>query len=239
MKYECKGVKYVGFFQMLSAEFSKIFSNKPLIISTIAVLLFPVMYSVALLSSTMEPTDNIDNLPVAVVNMDEGASMGEDEIQAGDDLVNELQEEQVLDFQFVDQAEANEGLENGDYYMTVEIPSDFSSRATTVMDENPEQTELIYTQNEGLSHMASQVTDAAITEIMEGLSEQITATYVTQMFDQLGDVSDGFTEAADGSGEINDGTEDLIAWTSEMLTSLVGESDEITRLSDGDRKSVV
>ena len=42
-----------------------------------------------------------------------------------------------MNFNLVDAKTANEGLKDGDYYMIVTIPSDFSKNATTLLDENP------------------------------------------------------------------------------------------------------
>ncbi|MFB4168359.1 YhgE/Pip family protein [Virgibacillus sp. JSM 102003] len=225
----------MGFFKLLSAEFANMFKNKKLLISVIAVLLFPVIYSVVMLSSSAVTPygENLDNLPVAVVNMDEGAQSGDEDVHAGDDLVKELKAEPTLKWEFVKQDVATKGLKNGDYYMVIEIPKDFSKNVTTVMEENPQPPELKYIQNEGLHFTASTITDSAIKQISQGLSYKITANYTQQLFTQLAGISDGFKQAADGSNQIAAGTEELSDGTSEMLESLKGKSGDISTLADG------
>src|SRR5690625_5549149 len=94
------------------------------------------------------------------------------------------------------------------------------------MDPNPVKPEEKFTQNEGLHFMAAQVTDNAIETLGNQLSNQVTETYVRNVFGQLGQVTEGFEEAADGSAQINDGSEQLKDGTTEILESLTGRSEE-------------
>ncbi len=48
-------------------------------------------------------------MPVAIVNLDEGAEFNETELTIGKDLVKELKEKKDFDWHFVSQKEANEG----------------------------------------------------------------------------------------------------------------------------------
>src|SRR5699024_3217186 len=78
---------------------------------------------------------------------------------------------------FVSAEAANRGMDNMDYYMKIEVPEDFSKKAISVMDDNPNRPELKFTQNEGLHYMAATVTDTAIETIKGQLSAQMTETY--------------------------------------------------------------
>src|SRR5690625_7821339 len=90
--------------------------------------------------------------------------------------------------------------------MKIEVPEDFSKKATSVMDDNPNRPELKFTQNEGLHYMAATVTNTAIETIKNQLSAQMTETYVNEVFDQVSEAGDGFAEATDGEKRINYGT---------------------------------
>lgn len=217
----------------LTEEFKRIFSKKSVLISVIAVLLVPLIYAMIMLSPKWGPQDNIDNISVAVVNNDQGANQDGTVINVGDELVENLKENPTLGWDFVSSEEASKGMDDMKYYMTIEVPKEFSQKVITVMDENPERPELKFTQNEGLHYMAAQVTDRAKDTIKEELSSKITQTYVENVVDQLGEVGDGFTEAADGADQINDGSNQLKDGSNEILSSLIGKTDDIGRLADG------
>ncbi|MFC7370200.1 YhgE/Pip family protein [Fictibacillus iocasae] len=218
------------------AELAKLKAKKGLIISVIAVLLVPLVYALIILSPTWGPYDNLSNLPVAVVNSDKGAMSGDEPINVGKDLVADLKKSKSLGWDFVTAKQAESGLKNQKYYMVIEIPEDFSSRTASVMDENPQKPELRYTQNEGLSFMAAQVTKKATEQIREQLSNKITETYTKNLFTNLGGVSSGFQSAYEGADKISGGTGELHDGTSKMLESLTAKSADISKLADGTTK---
>lgn len=218
--------------QLFLAELKAIFQKKTMI-GAILVLFVPLIYVAILLSPDWGPYDNIDNLPVAVVNLDKGAINNGEPINVGADLVENLKEQRTLGWDFVTPEAAERGLKNMKYFMVIEIPENFSENITTVLDDEPKKAELNFIKNEGLHFMAAQVTDRAIDTIKNQLSTQITETYVNSLFSQLGGVSEGFQEAADGSGQIYDGTVQLKDGTTQILDALVGSSEDIERLAEG------
>jgi putative membrane protein len=220
-------------FKLFLAEWAKIKSNKGLLFSLIAVLLIPIVYAAIQLSPTWGPYDNLSNLPVAVVNMDKGGISGDEPINVGEDLVNDLKKSNTLGWDFVDSKTADKGLKENRYYMVIEIPEDFSERVTTVLEADPKQLELRYIQNEGLNFMAAQVTKSATERIREQLGNKITENYVKNIFSNLGDIAGGFKSAADGSGKIYDGSTELKNGTDQILQSLTEKSTDITKLAAG------
>ena len=125
-------------FRLLGMELSKLKEQKGVWFSLIGVLLIPIVYVAVLLSSTWGPYDYLNNLPVAFVNKDQGAVSGENPINVGADLVEDLKKSNTLGWDFVSEEEAQKGLETQDYYMVIEIPEDFSQKVTTVLDANPQ-----------------------------------------------------------------------------------------------------
>lgn len=217
----------------ISSEFKQLFKKKSVLISVVIALLVPLVYAMIVLSPKWGPYDNIDNLPVAVVNNDAGVVSNGERINIGEQLIDSLQENRALGWDFVSSDEANRGMENLKYYMVIEVPEDFSEKALTVMDDHPERPELNFIQNEGLHFMAAQVTKNAIELVKNQLSASITGTYVKNVFDQLGEVGEGFQEAADGAEQINDGADQLKDGSGEILSALTDKSGDIRKLADG------
>lgn len=217
----------------ISEEMKKLKENRIMLVSVIVVLLVPLVYAMIMLSPKWGPRDNIDNVPVAIVNHDKGAVNDGEFINVGEQLVENLKANPTLGWDFVSAEEAERGMEKQRYFMMIEVPEDFSKKVITVMDDNPQKAELKYVQNEGLHYMGAQVTDTAIETIKNQLSEEVTKTYVENVFSQLGEVAEGFTEAADGAEQINDGSEQLKDGSDQILTALTEKSSDIGRLADG------
>lgn len=220
-------------FGLFWAQMSQLAANKAVLYSVIAALLVPVVYGGILLSPRWGPYDNLSNLPVAVVNNDKGAISDGEPLNVGNDLVADLQKSNDLGWKFVDADEAKSGLDSFDYYMVIEIPEDFSERVTTVLEPDPKKLELNYIQNEGLNFMAAQVTKSATEKVREKLANKVTEKYANTIFTSLGDVSEGFKTAADGSAQLHDGTSELQQGTSQLLSSLQEKSGDISKLAAG------
>ena len=98
----------------------------------IGISLIPDLYNIIFLSSMWDPYGQLSDLPVAVVNNDKEASYNGNTMAIGKDMVYNLKENKTLDFHFVDEEEGKKGLEDGDYYMVVTLPSDLSEKTTTL-----------------------------------------------------------------------------------------------------------
>ncbi|MDR7074719.1 YhgE/Pip domain-containing protein [Fictibacillus barbaricus] len=220
-------------FHLFLAEMAKLAVKKGVLISVIGALLVPVVYGGILLSPKWDPYDNLSNLPVAVVNKDKGATSDGEPINVGKDLVADLKKGKDLGWDFVDASEAKKGLDSLKYYMVIEIPDDFSERVTTVTEKDPKKPELNYIQNQGLNFLAAKVTSSATEKIREKLGDKITEKYTSNMFASLGDVSEGFQSAADGSAQLNDGMTELHDGTNQLLQSLTEKSGDISKLANG------
>src|SRR5699024_5555696 len=218
------------------AEIKNLSKNRMMFISVISARLVPLVYSAIILSAKWWPTDNLDNVPVAIVNNDEGAMNEGEFVNVGEQLVETLQEDNQLGWDFVNEEEAQKGMDDQKYFMTVIVPSDFSEKTITVMDDTPTKPELKYIQNEGMHYQGTTVTNQAIESLQKQLATQITETYVATVFDQLGDVADGFEEAHDGAEQIEDGARQLKDGSDEILSALVEKAPDIGRLADGSQE---
>lgn len=218
---------------LLKEEIAAVFRNRKLLIPLIAVLFIPILYSGMFLWAFWDPYDHLKDLPVAIVNEDDGATYEGKELHLGDDLVAKLKESQDFHFEFVDRTVANDDLENQKYYMIVEIPDNFSENATTLLDENPEKLALNFIPNEGYNFLAAQIGGTAIEKIKASLSAKVTETYAESMFDKVEELADGMTKASDGANDLSTGTADLLAGTSNFHEKLTQFSNGTEKFSEG------
>lgn len=194
---------------MIKQEWKNILKNHWIQIVLVALILIPSIYTVVFLGSMWDPYGNSGDLPVAVVNKDKAVEYNDKKLDVGDQLVKKLKDNDSLDFHFVNSKEANKGLKNGDYYMVITIPSNFSKNATTLLDKNPKKMVLNYTTNPGTNYVASKMDDSAIAKIKAEVSASVTKTYAETIFTSIGTMSDGFAEASDGTQQLSDGMTQL------------------------------
>ena len=201
-------------------EWKAIFKKPTFIIVMIGISLIPALYNIIFLSSMWDPYGQLSDLPVAVVNNDKEASYNGNSVSIGKDMVSNLKENKTLDFHFVDEEEGKKGLEKGDYYMVVTLPSDLSEKAASILTDHPEQMQINYQTSSGHSFIASKMSDSAMTQLKQSVSTNVTETYTKALFNKMIDLKDGMSQAASGSEKLTDGANQLVAGSQTLTTNL-------------------
>ena len=214
-------------------EWKAIFKKPTFIIVMIGISLIPALYNIIFLSSMWDPYGQLSDLPVAVVNNDKEASYNGNSMSIGKDMVSNLKENKTLDFHFVDEEEGKKGLEDGDYYMVVTLPSDLSEKAASILTNHPEQMQIDYQTSSGHSFIASKMSDSAMTQLKQNVSTNVTETYTKALFNKMIDLKDGMNQAASGSEKLTDGANQLVAGSQTLTTNLHSLADSSLTFSNG------
>ncbi|WP_153722186.1 YhgE/Pip domain-containing protein [Sporosarcina cascadiensis] len=149
----------------------------------------PSLYAWLNIYAAWDPYSRTDKLPVAVVNEDEGALIREEEIDVGDQLIQNLKENKDMDWTFTSREEAMDGVEYGDYFAAIFIPKDFSEKLGTVVSGEPEKAEIEYYVNEKLNSIAPKITEKGASVIVDKVSSRFISTVngvVLDLFNELG-----------------------------------------------------
>jgi len=214
-------------------EWKAIFKKPTFIIVMIGISLIPALYNIIFLSSMWDPYGQLSDLPVAVVNNDKEASYNGNIMAIGKDMVSNLKENKTLDFHFVDEEEGNKGLEDGDYYMVVTLPSDLSEKAASILTNHPEQMQIDYQTSSGHSFIASKMSDSAMTQLKQNVSTNVTETYTKALFNKMVELKDGMSQAASGSEKLTDGANQLVTGSQTLTTNLHSLADSSLTFSNG------
>ena len=214
-------------------EWKAIFKKPTFIIVMIGISLIPALYNIIFLSSMWDPYGQVSDLPVAVVNNDKEASYNGNSMSIGKDMVSNLEQNKSLDFHFVDEEEGKKGLENGDYYMVVTLPSDLSEKAASILTDHPEQMQIDYQTSSGHSFIASKMSDSAMTQLKQNVSTNVTETYTKALFSKMIDLKDGMNQAASGSEKLTDGANQLATGSQTLTTNLHSLADSSLTFSNG------
>lgn len=214
-------------------EWKAIFKKPTFIIVMIGISLIPALYNIIFLSSMWDPYGQLSELPVAVVNNDKEATYNGNTMAIGKDMVSNLENNKSLDFHFVNEEEGKKGLENGDYYMVVTLPSDLSEKAASILTDHPEQMNIDYQTSSGHSFIASKMSDSAMTQLKQNVSASVTESYTKALFQKMGDLKSGLTKAADGSEQLANGASQLAVGSQTLTTNLHSLADSSLTFSNG------
>src|SRR5690606_4799654 len=118
-----------------------------------------------LIAGAWDPYGQFERLPVAVVNLDQGAELDGEPLRIGDEFIEELRKDDSFEWHFVDATEAEAGMGNNDLYLSITVPTDFSQKAATLLDDEPQQAELVFEPNGSYNFIAGQIGANAAKEL--------------------------------------------------------------------------
>lgn len=190
---------------MIKAEWKNIAKSTWLKIVLCAIMIIPMIYACVFLGSMWDPYGQTDQLPVAVVNKDKEVKYNGSTMDIGKQLSDKLSKNDSMDFNIVSSTKAQKGLKDGNYYMVITIPENFSKNATTLLDDDPQTMMLTYTTNPQTNYIATKMDDSAMAKVKAEISSTVTKTYSKILFKNVKTLSKGFNTAADGSQKLSDG----------------------------------
>lgn len=214
-------------------EWKAILKKPTFIIVMLGVSLIPALYNVIFLSSMWDPYGKVSNLPVAVVNQDKAVTASGKTLSIGKDVVSSLKENKNLDFHFVSKEDAQNGLEKGDYYMVVTLPSDLSERAASILTDNPKQMKIDYQTSSGHSFIAGKMSDSAMASLKQTVAQNVTDTYTSAIFKNMGDLKTGLVKASDGAQQLASGSQQLGSGSQTIADNLRTLNQATSKLSSG------
>ena len=101
------------------------------------ILLIPMLYGCIYLAGNWDPYGRLDQVPVAIVNHDVPTTVKGKEVAAGRDFVDSLHRTATFDFVDASAADAEQGLERGDFYLVITVPETFSRDLVSAQDLDP------------------------------------------------------------------------------------------------------
>ncbi|MFK0401990.1 YhgE/Pip family protein [Microbacterium sp. NPDC090225] len=219
-------------------------SRKPITWLTIlGILLLPAAIGGILVTALQNPTERLDSMTAAIVNLDEPVEIDGQVTPLGRQLASGLVEgsddlDSNLTWVISNEDDAAEGLANGDYQAVITIPEDFSSAATSAGrtisegEGTPEKATIeVTTPDDGLvadDLITGQIANVAASTLGTTLSEATTENILvgfTTIGDQIGeaasgalDLANGARDAATGAAAIPDGATQLATGAGDLGT---------------------
>jgi len=199
----------VNFLKIAGKDIKSIFKNRFIRVSVIAIIIVPLLYSLLYLDAFWDPYARIQDMTIAVVNEDGGALLDGEQVNYGEDIVENLKGNEEVGWDFTSNEKANEGLEKQGYYAKFVIPEDFSESVVAAKEGKPQVADLQFVCNEKKNFLAAQINSQVEKLLKEEIVGTISNNYVTVAFDKLYEAKDGFIKVADGSEKLYNGIGEL------------------------------
>ncbi|WP_300903002.1 YhgE/Pip domain-containing protein [uncultured Clostridium sp.] len=230
-----------GAFEIFKRDLKNIFKNYGAIIVVMALCILPSLYAWFNIKASWDPyaQSATSGIKIGVVNKDLGTTLNDKEINLGNDVVEELKDNHQMGWQFVSEEEATQMVEEGKYYAMITIPEDFSKNLTSIVTEDIQKGNIIYTVNEKINAIAPKLTDKGASAIQENVSKAVVSTVSESIFGlgkeigielenqipKIGTIYNSLVELQGRFGNINE-TVDLAGSGAEQLKTLVSEVQE-------------
>src|SRR5699024_6142022 len=148
-------------------------------------VILPSLYAWFNIKASWDPYGQTDQIPIGIVNEDEGAEVRGEDIDVGEMLVESLEENDSMNWQFVSKDKAMDEVKNGKYYAVIVITSDFSEQLGSVLSDKPEKADMEYYVNQKINAIAPKITDKGATVIVEEISSEFISTVNGVIFDMF------------------------------------------------------
>lgn len=164
--------------ELFKRDLSRVRGSVVACIVAVGLVIVPTLYAWFNIAGSWDPYGNTGNLKVAVANSDEGylSDLIPVRVNIGDTVVSALRENESIDWEFVKEDAAVEGVRSGEYYAAVVIPGDFSSRMMTVFSDEVEHADIVYYENQKANAIAPRVTDKAASTVRKQIDETFAET---------------------------------------------------------------
>ncbi|OAH49142.1 YhgE/Pip domain-containing protein [Microbacterium oleivorans] len=215
-------------------------------LTLLGVLLLPAVIGGILVAALYNPTERLDAMNTAIVNNDEPVEVNGQTTPLGRLLTAGLVEgsddlDSNLTWTISNEDDATEGLEDGTYDAIVTIPKNFSAAATsTAPGGTPERATIELTPSPDARIVDDAITNQVTSTAASVLGEQLTTTYLENVFlgfttlnEQLGKAADGATQLADGATSAADGAAQLADGATTAADGGYSLADGVRQLSSG------
>ncbi|MGL4875250.1 MAG: YhgE/Pip family protein [Clostridium sp.] len=176
-------------FKIFKKDVVKIVTNWVALVVVIGLIILPSLYAWFNIKSSWDPYGNTKGIKIAVVNEDKGAEFKGKKINVGEEVVNELKNNDSLGWIFESKEEAKIAVERGEVFASVEIPANFSEDAISLTSDKIIKPDLIYTVNEGANAIAPKITDKGIQTIKSNVDSSLVKAVngaIFKVFNEIG-----------------------------------------------------
>ncbi|WP_412026800.1 YhgE/Pip family protein [Deinococcus yunweiensis] len=222
-------------------------------VSAAAITAVPLAYATIYLSSALDPYGHLENLPVALVDLDAGTVSDGTTYRLGREVVRDLTRTPSFRYTtYPTEQAAHDAVRRGDAYFALVIPKTFSAQA--VAGSSADHGTLNFYVAEGSNYFASRVAATFASTLADDLNATLGETRWTVVQRTLAQAQRDLTGLRDATGRLTEGASQLkigtrqLAYSAgtlatgarsvagggrELVTGATELSGAVTRLTDG------
>ncbi len=185
-------------FEIFLRDLKALGRNPAALLVVIALLVLPGLYAWYCIVANWDPYSNTGNVPIAVVNEDEGATSNlTGEINLGEQVTDKLRDNHNIDWRFYDsEEEALEATRRFECYATLVMPKDLSKNVVGIFDGSDEQPVIYFYPNEKQNAVAVKVSDSAAQTLVTQVNQQFASTVNEAVLKKVQEGADKVEEQA-------------------------------------------
>ncbi len=225
---------------MVAAEFRRLTATRMSVIALVALSCVPILYGGLYLWANQDPYGRLDEVPVALVVADRGATVDGTQTDYGDQVAKDLVAGHSFDWHRVSAKEAAAGVRDSRYDFSVTLPAEFSADLASVASADPRKARVVLTTNDANSYLASTIGKQAVqtlrATVAQEVNEQAAARFLSGLAtvrDQLSQAASATHELQDGAGTAASGAQQVASGTSAAASSSHELASGLTSLSAG------
>ena len=173
-------------FEIFKSDIKELFRKVNTWIIIIGLIFLPSMYAWPNILSSWDPYSHTNNLKVAVISEDEGATVEGKNVNLGESLITNLKGNKNLNWQFVSsKQQAENGVKIGDFYASIVIPKSFSSDITSITRGELKKATIEYTVNEKINAISPKITNSGASALANTIGKNFVEVANGVIFEKL------------------------------------------------------
>ncbi|MFT2817654.1 YhgE/Pip family protein [Leifsonia sp. A12D58] len=218
---------------MIAAEFRRLTRTPMAVLTLLALGIIPLLYGGLYLWANQNPYDKLNEIPVALVVEDTGASVNGTETNFGNEVATELLDGKLLNWHKVTAEQAQTGVDDGKYDFSLTLPAEFSADIVSSTGDSPRQAEIIFTTNDANSYLGTTIGEQAVKEIKTAIVAKVNEQAASQFLDGLATIRTSLVQAVDGTQKLVAGATTAASGAAELASGNAQLASGSVTLRDG------
>lgn len=207
--------------------------NRIKFLSLVVAVLLPLAYGFLYLWAFWNPYENMNNVPVAVVNEDAGILYNDRQENYGRQIIDELENNDTLDWKLTNRRDAEDGLDNQKYYAVILIPQNFSADLVSAEEDEPRQAAIKWQTRDSTNFIFTTYFKNVIAALEKNINEKILPEFSQAAQVKLDEATGKLDEATDGANKLSEGLGQLKDGSETLQNNLQKASEGGKQLTDG------
>lgn len=201
-------------------------------LAILAMALIPTLYAGLYLFANHDPYDKLDQVPAALVVLDEGTTTTDAQTGAttrrdfGRDVADQLLDDGGFGWVETSQVDAEYGVRSGRYDAALVIGPTFSADLASAGEFEPQQASLTLVTNDANNYLARTIADQIVGKVRDSIAEQVGTEAADTFLRGFASIHTNLADAVDGAGRLLDGA-------TQLRDGLVTADDGARTLADG------